>query len=213
MTAPLPTAPNGARAESDDYRPVSRLAVAAVGLGACSAAALLHPLCWALPLVAAAVAVAALADVRRHGRAGGLAASAGLALAVGFGAQAVSHAAVQRLLAERRAVAAARMWIDAVREGRPADAAAMTGGDAGADAAAVDAAVQGIQACGAPGAVVATRAAPDGESAGAWRVVLAVRPCDAGGEVEVTMRLGVMPIPGRGGERWLVTDVRTGPRP
>lgn len=197
---------SGGISEPDDYRPVSRPAVAALGLGVCSAAALIHPLCWAVPLVAAGLAVAALADIRRHGRAGGLAARAGLALAVGFGGQAVSHAVVERLLAERRAGAAALMWVEAVREARPADATAMTGGDA-ADAAAVSAAVEAIQACGAASTVVTARATPDAAAAGAWRVAVRLHPCASGPPLGLVMRLGVMPVPGRGGERWLVTDV------
>lgn len=196
--------PDAAGSAANEYRPVSRLAVTAVGLGICSAAALLHPLCWALPLVAGAVSVAALADVRRNGRAGGLAAVAGLALAAGFGGQAVGHAGVQRLLAERRALAATRLWLDAVREERKADAAAMMGGRAAADAAA---AMQAIRACGPTSAVVALQAIPDGEAADTWVVALRVRPCGAAGDRGVEVRLGVETLPGRGGERWFVTDV------
>lgn len=195
-----------------DYRPVSRLAVAAAGLGICSAAALLHPLCWVLPLVAIGLAVAAFADIRRTGRAGGLAALAGLALACGFGAQAVTQAGVERLLAGRRAQAAARLWLDAVRAGRDADAAAMTGGNAAADPAAgaaapAGAAIRAIQACGPGSDLVAVRAIPDGELAGAWLVSLRLRGCAMQPDIGVQMRLGVLPVPRRGGERWLVTDV------
>lgn len=189
---------------ADGYRPVSRLAVTALGLGICSAAALLHPLCWALPLAAGAVSVAALADVRRNGRAGGLAALAGLALAAGFGGQAVGHAGVRRLLAERRARAATQVWLDAVRENRQADAAAMTEGNAAAD---VDAIVGAIRACGPTAAVVAMQASLDGAAADAWVVNLRLRPCGDTGEREVEVRLGVETLPARGGERWLVTDV------
>ena len=193
--------------DADDYRPVSRLAVTALGLGICSAAAVLHPLCWALPLVAAALAAAALDEMRRSGRAGGLAALAGLALAAGFGAQAVSHAAVQRLLVERRALAAARMWLDAVREGRRADAAAMTGGNAAAAGDAAEGTARAIAACGAAGMPAAMRVTPDGGGSGEWLVSLRVRPCGDAPELGVEMRLGASTLPGSGGERWLVTDV------
>lgn len=76
-----------------DYRPVSRLAVAALAAGAVSALALTSQFAWVLPLVAIGIAVAALADVNRAGggKAGGLAAVAGLALAVGFGAGRDQH--------------------------------------------------------------------------------------------------------------------------
>lgn len=198
--------PGTTGSEFPDYRPVSRLAVTAAGLGVCSAAALLHPLCWAVPLAGVAVSAAALADVRRHGRAGGVAALVGLALAAGFGGQAAGHATVQRLLAERRAVTAARMWIDAVREDRRADAAAMSGGTA-ADMTAVADAVQALQACGPTGTVTGIRAAPDSGSPDEWIVSLRLLPCGTGGAIGVQMRLGVMAIPRRGGERWLVTDV------
>jgi hypothetical protein len=200
-------AAEGPESAADGYRPVSRLAVTALGLGICSAAALLHPLCWAVPLAAGAVSVAALADVRRNGRAGGLAALAGLALAAGFGGQAVGHAGVRRLLAERRACAATSVWLDAVREERRADAAAMMGGNAGADAAATGAVLEAIRGCGPTAAVVAMQGSPDGAEADAWVVTLRLRPCGDAGEREVEVRLGVETLPARGAERWRVTDV------
>ena len=211
----MDASPPSAEPDPADYRPVSRMAVAAAGLGICSAAALLHPLCWAVPVAAAALAVAALADVRRSGRAGGIAALAGLALACGFGAQAVTQALTARLLTERRAVSAARVWLDAVRAGRTADAVAMTGGNAaaGADGAvppATAAAMRSIEACGETTGVVGIRAVPDGELTGAWLVSLRLRPCGATPDIGVQMRLGVLPVPRRGGERWLVTDVAVG---
>lgn len=194
-------------AAADGYRPVSRLAVAAVGLGICSAAAVLHPLCWVLPLAAGAVSVAALADVRRNNRAGGLAALAGLALAAGFGGQAIGHAGVQRLLAERRARAATRVWLDAVREERTADALAMMGGTAAADEAATGAVLEAIRACGPPAAVAALQASPDATAADSWVVMVLVRPCGDARDREVEVRLAVETLPGGRGERWRVTDV------
>ena len=76
------------------YRPVSGLAVAALIVGCVSALALVSPVFWVVPLVGAALALVAVRDVTRSGvaKAGGLAAVAGLALSLGFGAQAVTAA-------------------------------------------------------------------------------------------------------------------------
>ena len=99
-------------ADPSGYRPVSRLAVAAVVLGGVSGLALISPVFGVLPLVAAAVAVAALADVGRPGaaKAGRLAALAGLALASGFGAQALTAAAVGRSIAARLSATTSPTW-------------------------------------------------------------------------------------------------------
>jgi hypothetical protein len=109
------------------YRPVSMLAVAAALAGVASSLALTTPMLWALPLVGVGLALAGLADVARPGaeKAGRMLALAGLALSVGFGAQAVTSAIVSRRIVEARAVATANAWIDAIREGRLADARAM----------------------------------------------------------------------------------------
>lgn len=103
-----------------DYRPVSPLAIVALVLGCCSAVALVTPFAWFVPLVGGAAAVAALADLSRPAapRVGRLPALAGLALAVGFGTQAVTDAAVGRWIERSRAVATADTWIEAVRGGR-----------------------------------------------------------------------------------------------
>ena len=209
-----------------DYRPVSRLAVAALAAGVLAAAALVSPLGWVIPLVAIGLAVAALADVNRPGaqKAGGWAAVAGLALAVGFGGQAVTSAVVSRWLVERRAAAAAWHWIDAVRAGRLADAMsvcaprALPGGAPPLHAAAADpagkdreaafaalAAVRGLTACG-PEPPRVTAIAPAAETEGGWVVVASLAPC---GQREAALRLVVEPVRAQqqGGpvERWLVT--------
>jgi hypothetical protein len=77
---------------SDDmagYRPVSGLAVAAVIVGLGSALVLFTPLAAMMPLVAVALAVAALRDLERAEgrRVGRPLALAGLALAIGFAIQ------------------------------------------------------------------------------------------------------------------------------
>jgi hypothetical protein len=218
-----------AQGERGEYRPVSRLAVAAATLGVLSALALVSPLCWALPLVTAGLAVAALADVNRPGapKAGGLAAVAGLALAVGFGTQAVSDAVATRWLVERRAVATARHWIDAVRAGRLADAISVCaprvvpavvgtpsapGPPPAVAGAAVEkafgglAAVQAVAACGpaaAPRVLDVAAGTPEEEG---WIVRAALDAC---GRPEETLRIVVEPTsvarPGGSVERWLVT--------
>lgn len=120
------------------YRPVSRLAVAAAALGAASTLALVGPVFWIVPIVGVAVSWAALARVGRRDapQAGRLAALAGLALALGFGVQAVATTATAEWLARGRAEAAARFWLDTVAAGRLDDARSMCGPDA---VAAVDA--------------------------------------------------------------------------
>lgn len=107
-----------------DYRPVSPLAVAALAAGCTSALAVITRFAWAVPLVGITLACVALADVARpeSRKAGRLAALAALALSVGFGAQAVTSHLVDRWIVAGRATAAAQAWIDALREGRTAEA-------------------------------------------------------------------------------------------
>lgn len=109
------------------YRPVSPLAVAALVAGAMSVLVLVTPLAAMIPLVAVALAVAALADLRRAEgrRAGRLLALIGLGLAVGFAAQATTGAMIDRWIARQRATAAAAAWIDAVCDERLTDAISM----------------------------------------------------------------------------------------
>ena len=168
--------------ETQDYRPVSRLAVAALVVGCCSGLALFNPVCWAIPVIGIALAAAAWADLGRDGgrKAGGLAALAGLALSVGFGGQAIGAAVVGRWIAGARAEATALAWVDAVRSDRLADALAL--GEAGP----------------------ATAAVQDGEQAAAGLaaqpLVKAIRSCDAMAQVEVV----ATGADDRGGEGWLV---------
>jgi hypothetical protein len=178
------------------YLPVSRLAVAAAAVGGISALALASPVFWVLPLVAIGIAVAALNDVGRPGtpKAGRLIALTGLALAAGFGTQAVSAKITTRSIMAARAAAAARLWLDTIREERLTDARSMCGFKA------VDA-VNAVAACGAsvPAKLLDTSA---GESEGTWLVRATVGGCT----IEITLE----PIPvawqGRQGERWLVQE-------
>ena len=136
--------------EPSGYRPVSSLAVAALVAGVVSAAALVSPFFWVIPLLAAGVACLGLADVSRAGaeKAGRIAALAGLALAVGFGAQAVSSTLAKRLITAARAQSAAILWAEALREGRVADARAMCLPDA---VPKLDDLAKRAAACGASG--------------------------------------------------------------
>ena len=95
--------------EMAGYRPVSPLAVATLVAGAASALVLVTPLAAMIPLVALALAVAALADLRRAEgkRAGRPLALIGLALAVGFAAQAFTAGVIDSWIARTRAAAAA----------------------------------------------------------------------------------------------------------
>jgi len=215
--------------EGSEYRPVSRLAVAALVAGVLAALALVSPLCWALPLVALGLAVAALADVNRPGapKAGGLAAVVGLALAVGFGSQAVSDAAATRWLVARRAEATARHWIDAVRAGRLADAIsvsapralpavagspdepgrpAVTAGDELAKAFGELPAVRAVAGCGAAAAAEVTAVSAGTAAEWGWVVHASLAAC---GRPDETLRIVVAPdrVERQGGsvERWLVT--------
>lgn len=188
--------PQPSFSEPPAYRPVSGLALAAVVLGAASALALVTPLFFVVPLVAVAVAVAALADVGRDGaaKAGRLAAVAGLALAAGFGAQALMSGLVSRSIAAGRATAAVEIFMQAVREGRQADAEAMCGPEAREKIAAA-------AACLGPGQPLRARA---GDEPGTF--VVEIVP---GGPRACGARLVLTPVTsvqqGRSIERWLVT--------
>ena len=223
-----PVADERATGAISDYRPVSPLAVAALVLGICSAMALVTRFAWVVPLVAAAVAIAALADLARPGtaKAGRLLALAGLALAVGFGAQAVTSAAVDRWIESHRAGAAARAWIDAVRDGRPAEALGLCGAAVASTASMppdptetdvevrrlerfiqLDA-VRAVAACHATQPEV-TSCQPLGTDDNAWTVRVLLASCGGG---EETLRLVVLPKTAAAGttgvvERWKVMAI------
>lgn len=115
-----------ASGDQPEYRPLSTLAVWAVVAGAASALALTTPILWVVPMLSIGLAAAALADTRPDGlKTGRGLAVAGLALAVGFGSQAVVSTVVRRGIASARAVAAASGWVDAIRNGRLRDAHGM----------------------------------------------------------------------------------------
>lgn len=180
------------------YRPVSVLAIVACVGGVCSAAALVAPVLWMLPLVGVALSLAALSDVARPpaGKAGRLAALAGLALSLGFGAQVATSAAGAQWLSARRAEAVARYWLAAVCAGRLADARSMATVEAdGNDRRAADAVDTALGECGAERLEV--RCLGSGDTADTWRVRASGR--EAGLELVVARRVG-----NRGAERWHV---------
>jgi hypothetical protein len=226
--------------ETSGYRPVSRLAVAALVAGLASSLALTTPLLWILPLMGIAVAAAALADVGRPGaeKAGRAAALAGLALAVGFGAQAVASKAVAHWLMRGRVVAVTNAWLDAVVEGRFADARSMLGpdvlpptdpfghsgpahaghdheghqhGDEGAAVADLPA-VQAIRGCGAAAARTVECTGRDEEMSERWTARLRLEPCASGQPVELALQLVPSVVRDRRGsvERWTITRIAPG---
>ena len=194
--------------ELADYRPVSRLAVAALAAGCGSGLVLFTPLAAMLPLVAIVLAVAALAELRRGaGRiVGRWAALAGLALAVGFVSQAAASALADRWVAGRRAVVTASTWIDSIRAGRLADALAASSPlvlPAPTDdrlAAFGDLhMIKAIAASQEPPTITSLE-----RSQGAWQVRLAM-PGQPGGEVLLAVEPQLVTRGPRVIERWLVT--------
>lgn len=190
--------------EPSSYRPVSGLAVAALIAGLLSAAALVSPFFWVVPLLAIGLACLGLADVSHAGaeKAGRLAALAGLALAVGFGAQAVSSTLTKRLITTARARAAAIVWIDALRDSRLADARGMCLPDA---VLRLDEIAEQVAACGAASRPVATVVGRGEENPDTWRVKTTVEPCVAG-PLELIIELVASIVARQEGlvERWTV---------
>lgn len=185
------------------YQPVSRLAVAAAAVGGVSALALASPVFWVLPLVGTGIAIAALRDVDREGarKAGRLIALAGLALSIGFGAQAVTAKLAARSIASERAAAAAQLWLATIREDRRDDARSMCSADA---AAAVDT----VAACGMKDAAadsIQVRCAGQGETEGSWLVRAGVGGCT----LAITLEPAVAARQGRTTERWMITKAET----
>lgn len=205
------------------YRPVSGRAVAALLAGCGSALVLFTSLAAVLPLLAVVMAAAALADLRREEgrRAGRPLALAGLALAIGFSAQAIAAAVIDGWIMGGRASATAMAWVDAVRQGRFTDAAGLCspaalpgpGGDPFAagvsredlQAAFRDApAVMSVAACGEVRPPVTVSRSPAGDGGWIARVDLASCGLEGG---SVTLRVAARTAArGRGTvERWLVT--------
>ncbi|MEX0670903.1 MAG: hypothetical protein WD060_10655 [Pirellulales bacterium] len=214
--------------QTAEYRPVSAWAVAALAVGACSALAVITRFAWVLPLLGIGLSFAALVDIARPGvaKAGRPLALAGLALAIGFGAQAVTAAGVARWIVGHRARAAATVWIDAIREGRMAEAVGVSAPTVlppassvpGAAADETDAerierfatlpAVRAVAACGA-GCPAVLEAEPSGADDSSWTVRVSLADC--GGGDYSTLRLVVVPrivaSAAAAMERWTVSAV------
>jgi hypothetical protein len=183
------------REETIEYASVSRLAVAALAMGLAAATALVGPAFLVVPLLGIALAVAALADIRRAGglKVGRLATLIGLALSVGFGAQGATAFGVSRWLAARRAEEAARVFIEAIRNERLDDARGMGGPDAEGFVVRLADCCRGTP----PATPIVTRRMGAGDVASAWRVQVAIGNC--GGEIVL-----VPESSGSTGERWYV---------
>ena len=195
---------------SASYRPVSAMAVASVAAGGLSALAIVSPLLWVLPLVGMALAIVAIADVNREGakKAGRLLALVGLALSVGFGSQAVSATVMGHWLASTRATAAARLWIEAIQQGRLKDAKSMCEPEAMQ-------AVEAIAACGPRAACALRCEGAVEERAGSWLVRATVGPClvapdtptespAASLALAIVLESTVSAQQGRASERWTI---------
>lgn len=215
--------------ETIGYRPVSKVAVAAVVAGLLSSLALMTPMLWILPLLGIAVAIVGLADVTRSGteKAGRAAALVGLALSVGFGAQAVTAAVVSRTITESRVRAVASMWLDALRENRLADAQSMlsphllppahsdhTGHEDGDEPTiALLPAVMAIRGCGDAVGRTVESAGRDEETGEQWGVRVRLSPCADGGAVEVRLQfqLELVNESTQRVERWTISQIDLGP--
>lgn len=210
--------------EVAEYRPVSGLAVASLVAGAGSALVLFTPLAAVLPLLAMAMAATALADLHRHEgrRVGRPLALVGLALAIGFSAQALGGWFAKEWIVHGRATATARAWVDAVREERFADAMSLCGPTAlppplrdpqgppppqGDRQVAFETfpPVVAVAACRTAAPQIVVRR---GSAADAWVARVVLDGCGRSGGA-ITLRLGPQLVTRDGSalERWLVTGV------
>ena len=106
--------------EQLSYRPVSTPAVLALVGGGLSALALTSQVLWVVPLLAAGLAAVALRDTATGTppKAGRALALSGLALAVGFGCQAIGFTVTDHWIGRARAIETASSWQQAVQAGR-----------------------------------------------------------------------------------------------
>ena len=216
--------------EVTGYRPVSKLAVAAAVAGILSALALMTPLLWLLPLVGVALAVAGLADVARPGaeKAGRAAALLGLALSIGFGTQAVSGKLVTRWITQRRSLAVAVTFLDAIRDDRIADVksmlsqgllpgqemSAMQPPSAEVVEAAIAAmpAVVAIRSCGEAVVRDVRSITLDDEPGERWGARVRLSPCAGGKPVDVRIEFDQSFVKERTGQvdRWTISTRELG---
>ncbi|NQW46900.1 MAG: hypothetical protein HQ464_03920 [Planctomycetes bacterium] len=216
--------------EVTGYRPVSKLAVAAAVAGILSALALMTPLLWLLPLVGVALAVAGLADVARPGaeKAGRAAALLGLALSIGFGTQAVSGKLVTRWITQRRSLAVAGAFLDAIRDDRIADVKSMLSqallpgqemsGMQPPSAEVVEAAIAAmpavvaIRSCGEAVVRDVRSITLDDEPGERWGARVRLSPCAGGKPVDVRIEFDQSFVKERTGQvdRWTISKIEIG---
>lgn len=212
---------------SGGYRAVSGLAVAALALGCLSSLALVSPMLWALPLLGVVLAAVSLADVSRAGaeKAGRAIALAGLALSIGFGAQAVTGRLVARRIMAARARAVTGVWLDSIRDGRLIDARGMVAPDLLPAASPLDAppgpdtapespesefaalsVVARIIRCGGGEREIECREVQQPEGL-RWQVRVRLPRCTDGGSLDLDLELDPRRQRGKSGgvEQWLVT--------
>jgi len=211
--------------ETIGYRPVSKIAMASAVVGLLSSLALMTPLLWILPLLGLALAIVGLADVARLGaeKAGRAAALLGLALSIGFGAQAVTAAVVSRTITQSRVRTVVSMWLDDLRENRLADAQSMlsprllpaahsdhTGHKDGDEPTiGLVPAVMAIRGCGDTVVRTVESTGRDEETGEQWGVRVRLSPCADGGTVEVRLQLQpeIVNEPTQRVERWTISQI------
>jgi len=211
--------------ETIGYRPVSKIAMASAVVGLLSSLALMTPLLWILPLLGIALAIMGLADVARLGaeKVGRAAALLGLALSIGFGAQAATAAVVSRTITQSRVRTVVSMWLDALRENRLADAQSILSprllppahsdhpGHEDGDEPTIGLlpAVMAIRGCGDAAGRTVESTGRDEETGEQWGVRVRLSPCADGGAVEVRLQLqpAIVNEPTQRVERWTISQI------
>lgn len=193
--------------------------MAALAAGFASCLVLFTPLAAMLPLVAIALAVVALAEIRTSEghKVGRWPALGGLALAIGFVSQALAMTVVEGLVANQRATATAVAWIDAIREGRLDDAIAVSspraliGVGQGRHEGALDSEArrEAFQALPAVTAVAGCRKAPPRQivterSEDGWVVRFSMETCSTTGTLVLAVAPGLVAVRGHTIEEWRV---------
>jgi hypothetical protein len=194
--------------------------VAAFAAGIASCLVLFTPLAAMLPLVAIALAIVALAEIRKsEGRtAGHWPALGGLALAVGFVAQAFTTTLVEGMVAKQRATATAVSWVTAIREGRLDDALAVSSPgalmaiehdrhDATVDPAARREAFQALpEVTAVTGCSEALPRETSAERTGeGWVVRISLEPCGSPRELTLAVTPRLVAVRGQAVEEWRVS--------
>ena len=105
--------------DTDDYRPISTLAVLSLIAGCSSVLALISQILWVIPLLAVGVSIAAIRDTSVQGsqKSGRGVALIGLALSVGFGVQSFTVFSGNTLIDRSRARETVSRWHRVIRAG------------------------------------------------------------------------------------------------